>query len=82
MPITKAQRRQILLGWSGIALTWAASLVFEIAILGRGAVLAVAVVVTTAVALAVGVQLKRRVRTPIRRASITVSELRGRFERR
>jgi hypothetical protein len=80
MPITKAQRRQIYLGWGGIALAWAASLVFEIAVLGSRAV--IPVVVTTAVALAIGVHLKRRATTPIVRASITVNELRSRLERR
>jgi hypothetical protein len=80
MPMTKARRHQLLLGWAGIALTWAASVVLEVVLLGSEAVLAVAV--TTAAALIVGVQLTRRVMAPLQRATITVGDLRARLERR
>jgi len=78
--MTKARRQQLLLGWAGIALTWAASVVLEVVLLGSDAVLAA--LVTTTVALIVGVQLTRRVMAPHQRASITVGDLRGRLERR
>jgi len=80
MPMTKARRQQLLLGWAGTALTWAASVVLEILLLGSDA--ALAVVVTTTAALVIGVQLTRRVMAPHQRASITVGDLRGRLERR
>ena len=80
MPMTKARRQQLLLGWVGIALTWLASVVLEILLLGSEALLAV--VATTTVALVVGVHLTRRVMAPHRRASITVGDLRGRLQRR
>ena len=80
MPMTKARRQQLLLGWGGIALTWAASVVLEVVLLGDQAVLAV--VVTTAVALIVGVQLTRKVTAPHQRATITVGDLRARLQRR
>jgi hypothetical protein len=81
MPMTKARRQQLVLGWFGIALTWAASVILEVVLLGTEAVLAV--VVTTTVALIVGVQLTRRAMAPHRRASITVGDLRERrLERR
>jgi hypothetical protein len=80
MPMTKARRQQLLLGWAGIALTWVASVVLEVVLLGSEA--ALAVVVTTTVALIVGVQLTRKVTAPHRRASITVGDLRARFQRR
>jgi hypothetical protein len=76
MPITKARRQQLLLGWAGIALTWIASVVLEVVLLGTEALLAIAA--TTTVALIVGVQLTRRVMAPHRRASITVGDLRTR----
>jgi hypothetical protein len=80
MPMTKARRQQLLLGWVGVALTWVATVVLEVVLLGSEAVLAV--VVTTTVALIVGVQLTRRITAPHQRASITVGDLRGRLERR
>ena len=81
MSMTKARRQQLILGWSGIAITWLASVVLEIVLLGTGAYLAAAVT-TTAAVIAV-VQLTRRAMTPHRRASITVGDLRARaLERR
>jgi hypothetical protein len=76
MPMTKARRQQLLLGWGGIALTWAASVVLEVVLLGDEAVLAV--VISTMVAVIVAVQLTRRVMAPHRRATITVGDLRTR----
>jgi hypothetical protein len=74
--MTRARRQQLLLGWIGIALTWFASVVLEVVLLGSDAPLAV--VVTTTVALIVGVLLTRRAMAPHRRASITVGDLRER----
>jgi hypothetical protein len=76
MPINKAQRQQLILGWCGISITWLASVVLEILLLGSGAILAIGV--TTTVAAVVGVFVTRKVTTPHRRASITVGDLRGR----
>ena len=81
MALTKARRQQLILGWCGIAVTWIASVVLEIVLLGARALVAVSV--TTIVAAAVGAQLTRKVTTPHQRATITVGDLRGRsLERR
>ncbi|MGE0158499.1 MAG: hypothetical protein AB7T31_03750 [Gemmatimonadales bacterium] len=77
--MTKARRQQLVLGLSGISLTWAASIVLELLLLEFALV---ALGATTVLALVVAVVLTRRLLAPHRRAMITVGDLRGRLQRR
>jgi membrane protein implicated in regulation of membrane protease activity len=76
MPTARARRQRLFLAWTGISLTWAASVVLEILLLRDAA--PAAVIVTTTIAVIIGAQLTRRILTPQRRGAITVEDLHGR----
>jgi hypothetical protein len=80
MVLTKAHRQQVVLLWVGIGLTWGTTLAVELLLLGARAPLAM--VITTALSLVIGILMTRRTVTPRQRAEITVRDLRDRRRRR
>ncbi len=80
MVLTRARRQQVLLLWIGIGLAWGASIALEIMLLESA--VPVAVVVTTTLAVVIGVVMTRRATSMPRRAAIKVHDLRSRRVRR
>ena len=80
MPMTRARRQYLVLAWTGVVLTWIASVVLEVLLLDERAPLAMTI--TSAIALVVGLVATRRAFTEPGRASIKIDDLRGETVRR
>jgi hypothetical protein len=76
MPMTKARRQHLVIAWCGIVFATVATVALEILLLADSAPLAATV--TATVALIIGAFVTRRVLAPIKRAGITVGDLRAR----